>query len=472
MALGAIILVGSACQDVTRPGPPLELQPLASKAAQCPSVPKTTTAIRVVPATFTVAPGGTRLLSLVDQSGRSLNNCSAVWASSNVQQATVSALGVVSGVGIGQSTITASVSVGRLRLTTTAVATVVRPVASVTVSAARTRLLTDSTSQATVVLKDADGALLSSRSIAWSSSDPTVATVSTSGLVSALKAGSVSITATSEGVSNSLSFTTYLNPKNLGIVYALESSLQLYSMRADGSDVSYVAPGVHPTQVGNVLIARGALGDGNLYAMAPSGTERRFLLGNGPNYVPDFNTAGTRFVHMRSDCGTNSHYVAITNADGTGTTVSALCTMIRPVWSPTGDVIAFGEGNKLFTVSSTFGTITQVLDVSTFGSFDFLSGLSWSPDGSRLFFSARPTGEAMYSLYVVGVNGTGLMRLTPGDGNGEVAFDWSRQGDWLLFSSRRTGSDQIWIRSLDGHMQFQLTKSTVSTERHDPRFTR
>jgi len=470
-ALVAAVALLAACQDLTRPasGPELELRD--NKGRICPSIPKTTKSIALVPSTLTVAPGTTRQLSLVDQSGATLANCAATWSSSSGLQATVSALGVVSGVSVGQSTISAGIAIGRTRLVATALVTVARPVASVTLSAANTRLLTDSTSQLTVVIKDGSGTTLTGRTVAYTSSDATIATVSATGLVAPLRAGAVTITATSEGVAGSLGFTMYLNPATLGIVYGRGSDLQLHSMRGDGSLVRYIAPGVHPTQVGSTLVARGALNDNNFYTMDPTGANRRLLLGGGPNYVPHFNPTGNRFVHLRGDCGSNNHPIAVTNVDGTGTIVSAQCTTLRPQWAPVSDRIAFGRGNKLYVMGSDFTNVQQVLDVAPLGSFNFESGLAWSPDGTRLLFSARPTGEAAYSLYLVNVDGTGLTRLTPGDGYGDIAFDWSLQGDWLLITSRRTGNDQIWLRSLDGFMSFQLTNATIP-EGHDPRFIR
>jgi hypothetical protein len=58
--------------------------------------------------------------------------------------------------------------------------------------------------QMTVVLKDDHGATLSSRPVAWTSSDPTVASISPSGVITGIsRTGTVTITATSEGKSDS-----------------------------------------------------------------------------------------------------------------------------------------------------------------------------------------------------------------------------------------------------------------------------
>ncbi|HWG36066.1 MAG TPA: Ig-like domain-containing protein [Gemmatimonadaceae bacterium] len=88
------------------------------------------------------------------------------------------------------------------------------PVASVAVSPATANLLVgvvDSTTLGTVVIaptvKDASGNVLSGRTITWSSSAPAVATVSSTGSVSAVGPGTASIMASSGGQSGQVSVT-------------------------------------------------------------------------------------------------------------------------------------------------------------------------------------------------------------------------------------------------------------------------
>src|SRR6185312_13082334 len=81
------------------------------------------------------------------------------------------------------------------------------PVASVSVSPPSATVMQGGTEQLDVTLRDAHGTLLTGRVVTWSSSNTAVATVSTSGLVSALAAGTATITATSEGQTGSSSLT-------------------------------------------------------------------------------------------------------------------------------------------------------------------------------------------------------------------------------------------------------------------------
>src|SRR5207245_3478297 len=66
--------------------------------------------------------------------------------------------------------------------------------------------------QPTATTADSAGNLLAGRSISWSSSDATVASVSTSGLVTSVAQGSASITATSEGQSTAVPITVTTVP--------------------------------------------------------------------------------------------------------------------------------------------------------------------------------------------------------------------------------------------------------------------
>ncbi len=76
-------------------------------------------------------------------------------------------------------------------------------VATVTVALARPTLATGQTTAATAVLRDSGNTVLTNRTVVWSSSAPAVATVSATGTVTAVGAGTANIVATSEGQSGS-----------------------------------------------------------------------------------------------------------------------------------------------------------------------------------------------------------------------------------------------------------------------------
>src|SRR5207247_754712 len=126
------------------------------------------------------------------------------WSSSNNNIATVNGSGLVTGVTAGSVTITAT-SEGQSGTASITVAGA--PVASVTVTPPSASVPAGQTVQLTATLKDANGNVLTGRSVTWASNNTTVATVNSSGLVTTKVAGSATITATSEGQSGTAGVT-------------------------------------------------------------------------------------------------------------------------------------------------------------------------------------------------------------------------------------------------------------------------
>src|SRR5438094_1876791 len=167
--------------------------------------------VTVSPATATVQVGQTMQLAAApkDANGNSLSGRTITWASGSTAVATVSASGFVTGVAAGSVTITAT-SEGQSGTATITVSTV--PVASVTVSPSTASVPVGQTVQLTATSKDASGNPLSGRRVRRGSSNTAVATVSASGFVTGVTAGSVTITATSEGQSGTATVTVSTVP--------------------------------------------------------------------------------------------------------------------------------------------------------------------------------------------------------------------------------------------------------------------
>lgn len=156
-------------------------------------------AVVVSPGEATLFVGETLPLkaTVTDANGDPLSGRPITWSTNSSGVATVSTSGVVTAVAPGTATITAS-SEGKSGKSTITVKQV--PVASVDMNPGELRLEIGQTGTITATPKSADGTALTGRSIAWSSRDPGVATVNSSGLVTAKAAGSTLIEATSEGV--------------------------------------------------------------------------------------------------------------------------------------------------------------------------------------------------------------------------------------------------------------------------------
>ncbi|HYR13281.1 MAG TPA: Ig-like domain-containing protein, partial [Mycobacterium sp.] len=167
--------------------------------------------VTVSPSSPTIRVGTSTQLTAVpmDASGAPLSGRVVTWATSDAAVATVNASGLVSSSAVGSATITAT-SEGQSGTSTITVTNV--PVATVTVSPASATIGVGGTQQLSAVTKDSAGNALTGRVLTWSSSNTAVASVNASGLVSAVAAGSATITATSEGKSGSAAITVNIVP--------------------------------------------------------------------------------------------------------------------------------------------------------------------------------------------------------------------------------------------------------------------
>ena len=163
-----------------------------------PAVP--VAVVTVSPAPVAIVDGATVQLTAATKGadGGGLTGRSITWTSSNENVATVSATGLLTGVGAGSATVTAT-SEGKSGTASVQVAASTVPVSTVGMSVSSDSLLVGETVQLVATPRDADGTALTGRTISWSSTNSAVASVSASGLVTAVAAGAASIRASVEG---------------------------------------------------------------------------------------------------------------------------------------------------------------------------------------------------------------------------------------------------------------------------------
>lgn len=149
------------------------------------------TGVSVSPASVTVEVGSTQQLTATVSPSNATNK-TVGWVSSNPNVATVNGSGLVSVVGSGSATITAQTQDGGFTATSAITGKV--SVASVTVSPATATVNVGSTQQLTVAFTPAGA---TDKTGTWTSSNPSIATVDNTGLVTAVAAGSATITFTS-----------------------------------------------------------------------------------------------------------------------------------------------------------------------------------------------------------------------------------------------------------------------------------
>ena len=176
--------------------------------------------VEVQPPDPTVQVGLTITLSATprDALGNALGDRPVEWASVTPGVATVDAAGIVTGVAVGTTTITATVE-GKVGSTTATFipAEPVAPVASVSISPSAPSVAKYAEGELTATLRDADGNVLTGRPIAWSTTPGTgeVTLLATSGATITMRGaaeGTATVTATSETKSRTVTVTVTRAP--------------------------------------------------------------------------------------------------------------------------------------------------------------------------------------------------------------------------------------------------------------------
>jgi len=211
------------------------------------------TGVSVSPATATVGLGSTQQLNAAIAPANATNQ-NVTWTSSNTAVATVNASGLVTAVAAGTAAITVKTVDGN-KTATSAITVAAIPVSSAAVSPASASLYAGNTQQLSVTISPANA---TNKNVTWSSSNSAVATVNSSGLVTAVSAGTATITATTQDGNKTASAAITVNPNTNFTVYFYKPSnwgtgIKIYYWNALPTGVLANAtwPGVNMTDSGN-----------------------------------------------------------------------------------------------------------------------------------------------------------------------------------------------------------------------------
>lgn len=173
--------------------------------------PQAVASVAITPESETIVVGRrvTFRATALDAQGNPLTGRTVVWTSSDPTVAAVSSAGEVLGLAAGTARIRATVE-GKSAEATVVVDPV--PVARVVAAPTQITLNPGQTSQLIITLNDSAGNVLTGRSIAYTTSDPQIATVSATGLVTAVAEGTAQIQATAEGKTATVSVTVNAVP--------------------------------------------------------------------------------------------------------------------------------------------------------------------------------------------------------------------------------------------------------------------
>jgi len=418
---------------------------------------------------LTLAEGETRALTAVakDANGNVLNDREITWRSSDITVATITTAGQLTALRIGAVTITAE-SEGipaTLALTVTGA-----PVANVEITGLSAALETGDILTLTARLTDAAGRPLTGREVTWSTSDAQVATISPNGQVTVHRAGQVTLKATSEGKSGSITTTADAAPTgtliyqrnrlNSNEIFTLGFGANESPALLNAGSVSHqptaTSDGTRVAFFVSMISLNGEVVE-DIYAVDRNGMNiKRLTSAAGVDDAPAYSPSASLIAYHRLDPATGRSDIWLMNGDGTNqrnltADLPADLTRSEPAWSPDGEWIAFtssrgtaGPGRGSIWIMRADGSAKRQLTLNPGNGFDLSP--TWSPDGQRIAFQRGgisivtvATGEVTN----LGLPGQAIQPSWSPDGR-HIAFAWiptePGAGIWQLYTVRPDGS--------------------------------
>ncbi len=447
IVLVALLAVG--CSDnATQPGEPV------ARVDVAPTAPSLTV-------------GGTVQLSATvrDRNNQELPDRPVSWSSDRAAIATVSSAGLVTARDVGTAIITAA-SGGKQATATVTVTGSQTPIASITLDRTSATLAEGDQTQFIATPRDAEGKPLQGRSLTWTSSDPSVATVTATGVVTAIRAQTTTVAVNGEGKTATAAVRVTADyPYEL--VHSGWSdpfaAARLYTLRlGDGSsrpllppdvlpDVAFGQPAVSPDGRRIAMAGYDGTADANyIFVVNADGSDLKQLTAGGYETQPAWSPDGAKIAYVVRPRGGEGD-IWVMNADGTDAVnltggMNSL-NQYSPAWSgdlPGGVRIAFGEGNASYSNLWTMrpdGTDRQRV---TSGTSWWDDDPSWSPDGTKLVFSREGPGTEGYDIWVIdvtGANAKSLVKLPFGQGYPEFSPD----GRLVVFNSSHDEDPANWF---------------------------
>lgn len=205
---------------------------------------------------------------------------------------------------------------------------------------------------------------------------------------------------------------------------------------------------------------------------------------NDPKYTTWAGNSKIFFSRFNGVISNGKDYVYSINADGTGEV------QVSPVYNnvatPLDDNPSVSPDNTMVVCSTNRtgngGTIMKVRISDGSSSYITYSGNyvdepicpsehpTWSPDGSKIAFSAYPGVNQKEQIYIMGPDGSGKTKIT-NDTEANCNYpSWSPDGTKIVFQKLYPGfshCNEIWIMNADGSNAHALTnRNTTGWERH------
>ena len=315
-------------------------------------------------------------------------------------------------------------------------------VATVAVTPTARALIVGQIATLTATAKDADGNVVVGRAVRWATSNASIVTVSSAGVVTAVAEGSAMVSATIEGKTGQAEVTV--------------------------SPVPAASVRLTPR---TVVLDAGATRQLTAVALDAGG-----------------NTLEGRTVEWSTDAPSVATVSATGLVQAVGPGYADIRATIEGKWSTTTVTVAppepavqydlvyerrgFNGLGEIRRLSPSTGASLKIPLLEAFPG-SYVRDATPSPDGTRIAFTFAwyPEGSSQMDgeIYVAAIDGTNMIRLTNSEGMDDQPV-WSPDGTRIAFHSVRSGHGDIWVMGANGTGQTNLTNSFLpaTSNEHSP----
>lgn len=252
------------------------------------------------------------------------------------------------------------------------------------------------------------------------------------------------------------------SPDGTKIAYISATSGQedwIYIVNSDGNDQTLLTThrDIRLTPEWSPDGTKIAFWGNGLYVINADGTNEQ-LIGSS-NSAPSWSPNGTKITFATASF--RSSVITIVNSDGSEQTVISSDSLdgLYPDWSSDGIHIVFNSSrdhinDDIYIINSDGTDERNLTDDSFIDDFP-----RFSPDGTKIAFRSDRDGKL--ELYLMDLDGSSLHRLTDVQGDVLLQFDWSPDGNHIVFTEsdfpHGCSDCNIWIVTIEGTEQKNLT---------------